>query len=193
MNNKEVRYIEFTEIRAMDSNEEEGTTLSGYVAKFNEPSQFLGFYELIDEGAFDKTLERDNNIVALYNHDWSNVLGSTKNETLKLYVDDVGLKFELTPIAKTSTINDVVELVKSEEVTGVSFGFSVVEDSWTTKDDDDYRTLLDVELYEVSITVNPAYLSSDVSVRSHDEYKKTVEERKRKEQLKRKLLIELDI
>ncbi|WP_254068379.1 HK97 family phage prohead protease [Brevibacillus sp. 7WMA2] len=45
-------------------------------------------------GAFTRSLG-ENTIKALWNHRTDYVLGSTKNQTLRLSEDDIGLRFEL--------------------------------------------------------------------------------------------------
>lgn len=186
MAQKETRFIEDIEIRA--NKEEDTISLSGYVVKFDTRSHFLGFYETVDKRAFDRTIKEDNNVYALFNHDWDKPLASTRNGTLELSTDDVGLRFKLTPKANTSYMRDIVELVNSGELRGCSFGFKASDDDWTTKDGYDYRTLKDVDLLEVTLTPVPAYESSQVSVRSYDKYK----EEQRKQELEL-LKLQLDL
>jgi hypothetical protein len=54
-----------------------------------------GFKERIGRSAFDSRLTDD--VRALFNHDTNMVLGRTTAETLKLSVDDVGLRYEIEP------------------------------------------------------------------------------------------------
>lgn len=191
MNEKEIRHIEDIEIRATKENDT--VSLSGYVVKFDTRSHFLGFYETVDKRAFDKSLKSDNNIFALYNHDWNQILGSTRNDSLKLTTDDTGLRFELTPKANTTFMKDVVELVNSGELRGCSFGFRVKDDDWTTKDGTDYRTLKDVELMECTLTALPAYESSEVSNRSYEAYKQEREQEEQRNKDLALLQLQLDL
>ncbi|MNY73986.1 Caudovirus prohead protease [compost metagenome] len=74
----------------------------------------------------------------------------------------------------------------------MSFGFYVRSDAWQyLKDEDVYeRTLLDVNLFEVSPTPFPAYQESEVNQRSMKEYGVSTKEQRRFE--KDNLLLEID-
>lgn len=174
--------------------EDKSMIVEGYITKFNTISQFMGFYETVDQHAFDTTLSDRHNIWGLYNHDFDKILGSTKTGSLVLEVDNIGLKFTLTLNPSISYSNDVYQLVKTGEVEGCSFGFCTNEDSWSIQDDNsDLRTLLDVTLVEVTITPIPAYLDSEANTRSFKNHKTEVEDLKRMKILKRKLEIELEL
>jgi HK97 family phage prohead protease len=162
----EQRYyeIEDLEIRA----EDEQPKIRGYAAKFEKLSQDLGgFKEKIQRGAFAKSI-RESVVKALWNHNSDLVLGSTRNGSLKLWEDEVGLRFELeTPV--TTWGRDAMESIKRGDVDGVSFGFSVNKDGEKWEEDDKksvIRTLTDVRLFEISPTPFPAYLQTNVAVRS---------------------------
>ena len=189
MNEIETRQM-VQEIEAIKA-DDELQALTGYVAKFGERSQFMGFYEEIESRAFDNTLKSENNIFALYNHDWDKVLGSTRNGSLELFVDDVGLRFKLTPKANTTFMNDVRELVSSGELRGMSFGFRAMDDDWATEEGVDVRTLLEIDLREVTLTAMPAYESSEVALRSHQDYKHELEVHKQREKDALKIKLKL--
>lgn len=176
MSEVEQRFQQSTEVRVVK--ESDTITLEGYAAKFNERSLFMGFYEEVDKRAFNNTLEEGGNVTALYNHDPNKILGSTRNETLKVEVDDVGLRFTLTPKANTSFMNDVKQLVEHGEIRGMSFGFIAKEDEWRSEDGVDVRTLKEVSLKEITLTPYPAYEASEVAMRSHENFKKEIESNK---------------
>lgn len=169
MNDIELRSHQVEEVRVNKT--DDSITLEGYVAKFNSRSRFMGFYEEIDKRAFDNTLKNNNNIFALYNHDWDKVLASTRNGTLELNADDTGLRFVLKPSANTSFMNDVKELVDSGELRGMSFGFITRDDEWRSESGVDVRTLKDIDLKEVTLTPIPAYESTEVALRSYEAFK----------------------
>lgn len=200
---KEIRkvFIDNIETRSIDG---DVPVIEGYINKFNERSQKLRagrdeFYEYVDPKAFDKSLNGERNIYALYNHDSSKILGSTRSGSLSLEADEVGLRFSLKPNTKVSYANDVLELIRSGDLSGASFGFSVNEDDWEDWEGERNtykRTLRDVTLHEVTLTGFPAYESSEVHSRSLDEYKAKIEEDKSKElrALKQKqIAIELEL
>lgn len=135
----------------------DGMTLTGYAARFNEPSEPLPFVERIAPGAFKRSLNARNDIKLLWNHDSSSVLGSTRAGTLRLAEDELGLRVE-ADLPDTQAGRDAKVLIQRGDVTGFSFGFTVPAngDSWNS--DGTERTLKSVRLLEVSTGVAfPAY------------------------------------
>lgn len=191
---KEIRYLHVDSIEVR-SGEGEGDTLglAGYVVKFNQRSHLIWgeFYERVAQGAFLHSLS-ENTIKALWNHRSDFVLGSTKNGTLRLHEDNIGLRFEID-LPNNSWGRDAYESVQRGDVDGMSFGFNVRKDAWQyLKDEDVYeRTLLEVNLFEVSPTPFPAYPDSEANQRSLDEFGLVPKERRKME--KEKLLLELDL
>ena len=147
--------------------EGDGRTFTGYASVFNQPSQPLPFIEYVKPGAFKRSLQSRNRMMLLWNHDTSNPLASTRNGSLQLTEDNVGLKVTAT-LPDTTLGRDVAELVRTGVVDSMSFGFSVKRDSWSK--DGQQRFLEDVTLYEVSLVSTPAYegTAGTVSVRSGD-------------------------
>jgi HK97 family phage prohead protease len=119
-----------------------------------------GFVEIIKPEALTRALAAD--VVALYNHDPAAVLGRTPR-TLTLSRDTRGLAFTLDP-APTQAGRDALELVRRGDVTGASFGFKMLKDAWTKDGATTIRTLLDIEIFELSLTAFPSYQQTDVSV-----------------------------
>jgi HK97 family phage prohead protease len=152
---------EDSELRADDATE--GKRLKGYAARFNSRSEDMGFRETIDPEAFSKTLRSRNDVKALVNHDSSMVIGSTRAGTLTLGLDDRGLSDDID-LPDTSYANDLHVVVKRGDVSGQSFGFSVVRDEWNK--DYSERRLLEVRLHEVSVVTFPVYRASTVSARA---------------------------
>jgi HK97 family phage prohead protease len=136
-------------------------TLTGYAARFNEPSEPLPFIERIAPGAFKRSLRAKNDIKLLWNHDSSMVLGSTRAGTLRLSEDELGLRVE-ADLPSTSFGIDAKISIQRGDVTGFSFGFTVPPngDSWNSEGTE--RTLKSVRLLEVSTGVAfPAYPSTN--------------------------------
>lgn len=127
-------------------------------------------------------------IIACKRHNTDNVLGSTKSGALKLESDSVVLRFDID-LPNTTVANDLYDSVKRGDVDGTSFGFKVLDDKWNKveKDDEEImkRTLLDVELYEISPTPFPVYEDTEVDCRSLEKIKTSV---KKKENKRSKLL-----
>ncbi|MFD2681209.1 HK97 family phage prohead protease [Bacillus seohaeanensis] len=190
---KEIRKIDVESIE-VNSNEEESFLIEGYINKFNTRSQFMGFFEQVDKNAFNRTLADGHNIFGLYNHDSSKILGSTKTNSLQLFVDDIGLRFSLNINPNVSYAKDTYELVRSGDVEGCSFGFYVTDDDWDyLEDGTELRVIKDLELIEVTITPFPAYLTSEASCRSYEEFKQEVKEQKNRELKQRQIAIELEL
>lgn len=135
--------------------EGDGMTLRGYAAVFNSPSEPLPFTETIQPGAFRDSLNSRNDIKLLWNHDTGVVLGSTRAGTLKLWEDEVGLRFE-NRLPNTQAGRDAAELVKRGDVNAFSFGFRVPVggDAWPSASE---RVLKRVNIHEVSLVAFPAY------------------------------------
>ncbi|HEF5706442.1 TPA: HK97 family phage prohead protease [Bacillus cereus] len=196
---KEIRALPMT-IEVREVNEDEGKrTISGSIKYNNESAEMRDwwgdtFVEEIAEGAFDESLKvRD--VVGLWSHDTSQVLGNTKSKTLRIENDKKELRFELD-IPNTTVGNDAWELIKRGDVDGVSFGMKVTKDKWSSEERENgklyKRSILNAELYEISPVAFPAYPTNEVSVRSLDDFK-AGEKRVADEFRKRKLQIELEL
>lgn len=174
--------------------DDDGTrTLSGYAVKWEKKSHVLGYFykfrEQFQKGAFTESLQNDDQRF-LWSHDTSKVLGRTKNNTLRLQEDDIGLRFELD-LPDTTLGDDTYKSIKRGDVDGVSFGFRVEDDELQEPDDDlALRTVKKAKLMEVSAVAFPAYPDSEVQARGYDPMKQHAEElRERQEQLVSKIYI----
>jgi HK97 family phage prohead protease len=145
----------------------DGRRLSGHAAVFDRHAQIRGAWETIAPGAFDDVLARGEDVRALVNHDPTLLLGRTNAGTLKLDVDDVGLRFEVD-LPETSYGDDVAALVRRGDLDGASFGFIPGTDTiGAAPDGRQLRTHTAVSrLLDVSVVTYPAYDGTDVSLRS---------------------------
>lgn len=126
-----------------------------------------GFIERVDRSALDRTLKENGpygDILALYNHDPGNVIGRTSNETLKLNKTDTGLSVAID-LPDTTLGRDLNYSVKRKDLKGFSFGFRTEKDNWEMVGDRIIRTLLDIDLIEISIVSMPAYLDTQIDSR----------------------------
>ena len=155
------------ELRAIEGSAEAGMTFSGYAAVFNSESEPLPFTEVIERGAFARSLKSRNDVKLLINHDTGRVLGSTRAGTLRLIEDENGLRAE-ADLPPTSDGKDISILLQRGDIRSMSFGFTVPTggDSWNAEGT--VRTLKSVRLHEVSIVTFPAYEATSASVRSLD-------------------------
>lgn len=170
---REVRYAIGSEIRA-EKRDDGKNIISGYAAVFERDSvDFGGWVERIAKGAFRESVQK-RDVRALWSHNLDLVLGRTSNRTLRIFEDDYGLGFELE-LPDTTLGRDAFTSISRGDVTGMSFGFDVKpkDQKWTRGEEGQpyVRTLLNVELYEVSPTAFPAYEATNVAVRDTEGFK----------------------
>lgn len=139
------------------------TTLEGYAIVWNELSSDRGGYKvrLVKNSATFTTPA-----LALYNHDFADVIGNTANNTLRvLAADDVGVPVEID-LPDTTLGNDVAVLVGERYIQGMSFSMmNGFEDYTEEKQGDQY--ILNVSKFtvdEVTITAIPAFTATSIDV-----------------------------
>lgn len=156
------------ETRAFESRFEDtgdGMTCTGYASVFNRMAD-MGYYkEIIENGAFEGTDMTD--VILTCEHNMSQPLARTLNQTLTLTIDDHGLKYT-GALANTSYGRDVKELLSRKDITKSSFGFWVDEESWDYETDEmPIRRIKKISvLRDVGPVVNPAYTDTSADVRS---------------------------
>jgi HK97 family phage prohead protease len=202
MGNIERRSLAIDEIEsavpllAVESRSEDGSEreyVVGYAAKFGVNSLDLGdFIERIDPGAFGIVAERRGRkkpleTRALWNHDPNYPLARYPG-TLKLSVDDVGLRYEF-PVPDTTYGRDIASNIRAGIVKGSSFSFTVPSggDSWAVEDGRSVRTIQKIDtLLDVGPVTFPAYPDADVKVaqRSFDHFR---QERRQHEEARKYL------
>lgn len=152
-------------------------SIEGYAALFNEYSEQLGgpygFVEIIEPGFFDNVLADD--VRALWQHDPNYVLGRTRNNTLTIEQDTLGLRFvaqpPVTPPDAATWAQDALIAIRRGDVDQCSFAFEVIEggDEWYMLGDKIVRRLKAGgcrRLYDVSPVTYPAYSGTSVQARS---------------------------
>jgi HK97 family phage prohead protease len=157
------------ELRAKD----DSMRIGGYAAVFNRLSQNLGgFVERVSPAFFNKS-KGDGwpDVMARYNHDDNQLLGTTGGGTLHLRVDETGLDYEVDlPRGQAN----LAELVQRGDVRKSSFAFRVMPsadggpgDDWEVSDTGyPLRTLLSGQLIDVAPVNSPAYLDTTSGLRS---------------------------
>jgi HK97 family phage prohead protease len=139
-------------------------TFTGYASVFNSPSEDLGgFIEYVAPGAFKRSLQSRNEVKLLWNHDSGEPLASLRGGTMQLVEDNRGLKVT-AQLPNTTRGRDVAELLRTNVINTMSFGFNVIRDSWSS--DGKTRTLESVRLFEVSVVSFAAYPDTTAQVRS---------------------------
>jgi HK97 family phage prohead protease len=165
---------------ASEGSDDKTAYIVGYAARFGVDSLdgAVGeFTERIDPGAFAVVSERrgrKNPLMtrALFNHD-SNMPLARYPDTLKLSVDEIGLRYEF-PVPSTTYGQDLLALIEGGIVRGSSFAFTIARDGeqWSVDENGRHiRTITRVgELFDVGPVTYPAYGDGglDVAMRSYD-------------------------
>lgn len=166
-NDKEMRNVEF---RA--SKENGKMILEGYPVVFDKETligdEEWGWYEIIDKKALD---EADLSDVPLkYNHgDSKGILARTRNGSLKLTIDNKGLKMRAELIDTTDNV-DIYKCVKSGLLDKMSFAFNVIEDEVKQEvGKTPRRTITKIgRLFDVAVVDLPAYDQTSIYARSKE-------------------------
>ena len=164
--------IRLGELRA-ESNEEGSMIVEGYASVFNQETLIgddeFGFIEVIDRDAFKDTDMKD--CVFKYNHKESSlVLARTRNDSLKLSVDDYGLKIR-AELLDTTNGKDIYKCIKSGLLDKMSFAFTIAEDGQRLEkvNGKTKRTVTKIgKLWDVSVVDTPAYDGSSIYARSKE-------------------------
>lgn len=161
MNNRNGLQLRTSEMQYNSDNDE--MIIEGYFIRFNEPTEIApGVFEQVLPEAVDVGI---SDIRALWNHDTQYVLGRTKNNTLELRVDNVGLWGRII-LPQTTYAKDLHALVKRGDVNQCSFGFNILdEDMEERKDGSVLFSLRKIDLHEISVVTFPAYPTTSVSAR----------------------------
>lgn len=152
--------------------------IRGLAVPYNRLSLDLGgFRERILPGAFDKVLNRQRGkgeILSYYNHNSDMLLGRESAGTLEIIADDRGISYVVEP-PDTSAGRDVLALVRSRNLRGSSFAFTVAQkngERFTT--DESGKAIREVVeasgLYEVGPVNVPAYGSATSAVVAQRSY-----------------------
>ncbi len=144
-----------------DEQEQAKMIIEGYPIVFDKETYidlgYDGWFEKVDRNAFANA---DMSDVALkYNHnDNVFILARTRNESLKLTIDDHGV-FMHAELIDTTTNRDVYEMVRSGLLTEGSFAFTVTNHNETKDDNGEvHRTITGIGiLFDVAICPNGAY------------------------------------
>lgn len=145
--------------------------IGGIAAVVNSVTDLGYFEEVITPGAFDYALSREYDIRCLFNHEAELILGRTKAETCKVFVNSDGnLEYTWIPDYENPTHMSVVRSIMRGDITQSSFAFTIKEQTWT--DSTKYGTMgkrtitMIDELFDVSPVTYPAYSETEADARS---------------------------
>lgn len=172
--NREIRITAGMAVEYRDEGQPQ--KLVGYAAVFDQETDIGGmFREVVRRGAFSEAVGRDD-IHALYNHDYGNVIGRMKAGTLSLSEDERGLRVEITP-PNTQLARDLVENIRAGNIDQMSFAFDMEggRQSWDETDETPLRSIEQVgSLWEVSVVPRGAYPTTEIGLRSLEEHRKEI-------------------
>ncbi|WP_336772308.1 HK97 family phage prohead protease [Paenibacillus sp. MMO-58] len=140
----------------------------GYAAKHNSPTVLFEhagqqYKEVIDARAFDGADMSD--VIFQYDHK-GKVMARTKNNTLKLTVDSVGLKIEAN-LGGTAEGRTLHQEIQDGYVDKMSFRFKVAPGGDKYDQATRTRTITKIQkVYDVSAVSIPAYDDTNISARS---------------------------
>lgn len=186
----------------LTSNDENKMILEGYAIVFNEETLIgdarRGFREMIMPNALTNISMKD--VPLKYNHmDNFLVIARTKNGSLKLEVDDKGLKIR-AELLDTQTNKDIYKMVQNGLLDKMSFAFTVASQEWDRSGDVPLRKITSIErLYDVSIVDLPAYEGTSIYSRSLDFVESELramdlaKENEKKELIRRRINLKLKI
>ena len=157
---------------------EENRTIEGYAIVFDVRSNVMydweggrKFVEVIERRAVTDELLNSCDIRALIEHNNQRLLArSNKGQgTLQLEIDEHGLKYRFVS-PNTTHGNDIVEMVKRGDINGSSFAFRSLQENvkWEKGTNGVWlRTIQKIDfIRDVTMTADPAYSQTEVSVRS---------------------------
>ena len=147
--------------------DEQKMVLEGYAIVFNQETLIgdkdKGFIESIDRNALKNANMKD--VPMKYNHDDSFlIIARTRNNSLRLTVDDIGLKVR-AELIDTDSNKDIYKMVKAGLLDKMSFAFTVSSQKIDRSGDIPKRTITGIDrLYDVSIVDLPAYDQTSIVV-----------------------------
>lgn len=146
---------------AQDSDDE--FILTGYASTFKDyemyggPANGMGWVERIHRKAFDRTLRENPDLHLLINHEGM-PLARTKSGTLKLSVDNGGLKVEARLDRSDPDVQRLEPKMRRGDMDEMSFAFRVKKQEWKAHpdfedDDQSLRVIEELSLHKGDVSV----------------------------------------
>ena len=153
----ENRSFTFAAVEERNTEDKDTLLFTGYASVFDKPygvRDSKGQYnETIKPGAFKKTLQEQDDVRFLVNHDGI-PLARTSSNTLQLEEDDYGLfvRAELDP--SNPTVAEVASAMKRGDLNEMSFAFAAIKDNFDERGEN--REVNEARLFDVSVVTYPA-------------------------------------
>lgn len=119
----------------------------GYASVFNNPDSSWPMPEVVEPGAFAKTLkERAHKVRICHQHDWKEVIG----KPVELREDERGLYVKAQLVLDVQRAREDYALMKAGALDELSIGYQVIKDEPGSVDGLRVRRLKELKLYEIS-------------------------------------------
>ncbi len=169
--NKEVRMFTGA-LECREDTERQKNTIVGVPIVFEQKTDLGMWEEVIEKGALDQTDLKD--VRLLVNHDTNQLplarsRNNNANSTMQLTVEEDGLHIRADlDVENNPRAAEVLSAVEREDVTGMSFMFTVDKDSWENLESEHpTRHILSIgKVFEASVVTFPAYEQTSVYARS---------------------------
>ena len=169
--NKEIRMFTGA-LECREDTERQKNTIVGVPIVFEQKTDLGFFEEVIEKGALDETDLKD--VRLLVNHDTNQLplarsRNNNANSTMQLTVEEDGLHVRADlDVENNPRAAEVLSAVEREDVTGMSFMFTVDKDSWENLESEHpTRHILSIgKVFEASVVTFPAYEQTSVYARS---------------------------
>lgn len=169
MEQMEIRNLTF-EVRA-EQNEERGSFITGRPIVYDARTDIGPWDEIIDRGALDNTDLKDVRFLVNHNTDMIPLARSRNNNansTMQMTVDDEGMTIRVDlDTENNAEAKSLYSAVGREDISGMSFMFSVDKDRWEDVDTDHpTRHIISIRrVLEVSAVTFPAYAQTSIQTR----------------------------
>jgi uncharacterized protein len=144
---------------------EDGRTLTGTVMPYNTEARIGSYTETFRPGAFADADPAQVPLLAVHDREQLPI-----GRALSLTDGPVGLGAELR-VSQTRLGDEVLELVRDGAATGLSVGFTPIEDKWNATRSRVER--IKARLVEISITAFPAYADARILAVRQEELLRT--------------------
>ena len=174
----------------------EGNEITGNPAVCGVRTRMYDYIEIIEPGALTEADISD--VLLTVNHNLSDIplarsKGGQPGETMQLTVDNYNCRITAQlDVENNPQARALHSAVARGDITGMSFMFHVMEDSWERENDVLIRHIQKIDkIIDVSAVTIPAYPSTSISARSAS-YENEIETEHQTEQRKKAEKLELE-
>ena len=140
--------------------------IEGYFVVYNQITNLWGdIFEKVAPGAGDKSL-KENDIRCLYNHNSDIPLGRMSAKTAEFFSDEKGIFGRVKINPNDQEANDIYERVKRGDITGCSYGYWPIKETYEETEDGTIWTVEEANIIEMSICTFPQYDQTEITARA---------------------------